>query len=370
MFELYQIKDYPSDSFARYSRRKAYARIGRKIKTIAVYKSSGALGDFIQSIPLFRNFKRMFPEAKIYYLGSFQKKHCETIFQNIPYADGFIEYYRPGGGWSFKQYRSFFKKHYRKFDLIVDTQGKFVPTFYLWLLNPKYFLSLNWFFSHWIFVLDSKIKVHVVAKMNFLARILGLEDVSFNPVIDIKQMYLSPAQDYLKRFQGPFIALIPGAGHPYKMWPKQMFAQLGDRCVEMGFSPILVGAHVEKELLLEVAALMRNKPIIPVADDPRFGQDPVYSIGLFKSSFLTIGNDCGGLHLATLSGCRVVGIYGPTSAEKSGPLGDNNIIFYRGLDCSPCKWFRQQCQIDRRCLRDISVDEVVSAVQHLARLGK
>lgn len=365
--DIYTIKDYPSATYAAYTRKKIYSKISPRIKTIAIYKSSGALGDFVQAIPLFRNFKTMFPQAKIVYLGSYQTAHCATIFKNIPYINEFVEYYRPGKQWSFKQYRNFLKKYFRAFDLIVDTQGKFIPTFYLWLLNPRYLVTINFLFSNWPFIPQSKGPVHVVAKMNFLARVLGLEQISFSPAIKIAPEYRSLAQNYLQKFKGPFIAIIPGAGHSYKMWPKEKFAQLADRCVEMGFSPILIGAHAEKDLLVEIASLMRQKPIIPIVDEPRFGQDPIYGVGLFQAATATVGNDCGGLHLATLAGSPVIGIYGPTSPVKSGPLGDHNIIISKKFPCSPCKWFRQQCPIDRQCLKDIAVDEVVQAIKYLTK---
>ena len=163
----------------------------------------------------------------------------------------------------------------------------------------------------------------------------------------------------------PFISILPGAGHSYKMWAKEKFATLGDKLYSMGYKAILIGAEGEKELLLEVAQMMKNKPIIPLINEPKFGQDPIYSIGLFKSSTLTVGCDCGGLHLATLSGCPVIGIYGPTDPVKSGPLGERNIVIYKGLNCSPCRM--KDCKLEHRCLETVAPDEIVEAVNFLLR---
>jgi ADP-heptose:LPS heptosyltransferase len=365
--EFYKVRDYPVDLFARYYRQRAYLKIANRVKRIAVYKPGGGLGDLAQSIPLFRSLREMFAGAKITYLGLYQRPRCDTLFKSIPYIDEYIEYRRPGRGWNFREYFCFFKKYFRKFDLIVDTQPKFAPSFYLWLLNPRYFVSRIPLFSNWQFILNPKIKVHIVAKMLSLARVLGWEEINLSPVIDIPQNYLSLSENYLRRFSPPFISIVPGAGHPYKMWAKDKFAALADKFYASGYEVILVGAESEKELLLEVAGLMQNKPIIPLIDEPQFGQDPIYSIGLFKSSKLTIGNDCGGLHLATLAGCPVIGIYGPTNPIKSGPLGDKNVVIYKGLSCSPCKWFRQQCEINRECLEVITPEEVtVAATEFLS----
>ncbi|MGD9015496.1 MAG: glycosyltransferase family 9 protein, partial [Candidatus Omnitrophota bacterium] len=284
MIELYKLNDYYQASFKRFYQRKIYSKLQDKIRTIAIYKSGGGLGDLVQSIPLFRSFRQMFPKAKITYLGLYQRPRCDTLFSNIPYIDEYIEYVRPGKESPFKAYFDFLKKYSRKFDLIVDTQSKFAPAFYLWLLKPRYLLSRSPFFSHWVLLPNPKARVHIVAKMLALVRALGLREINLIPQIEISQEYLCLAQDYLKGYPGRFVSILPGAGHPFKMWPKEKFAALGDRLYTMGYQVILIGSEVEKGLLLEVAGMMKNKPIIPLIDESRFGQDPIYSIGLFKSS--------------------------------------------------------------------------------------
>ncbi|MFH1678532.1 MAG: glycosyltransferase family 9 protein [Candidatus Omnitrophota bacterium] len=365
--EFYKVRDYSRAWFLRVYHKKNYLRFRNRIKRIAVYKSGGGLGDLVQSIPLFRGLKQMFPLAQIAYIGLYQRPRCDTLFRNIPYIDKYIEYVRPGRKSAFKEYFFFLKKHFRNFDLIVDTQSKFASSLYLWLLNPRYFLSRNPLFSSWRFLLNPKTRVHVSAKMLFPLRVLGLEEINFSPVSDISQDYLALAKGYLKNFSGPFISVLPGAGHPYKMWPKEKLACLGDMFYSMGYQVILVGAEGERGLLLEVAQMMKNKPVIPLIDESRFGRDPIYSVGLFKSSLLTVGNDCGGLHLATLSGCPVIGIYGPTNPVKSGPLGQGNIVIYKGLDCSPCRM--RDCKIQRECLEEITPDEIIEAARFILHEG-
>ena len=361
--EFYKVKDYPGTLFERAYRKKTYLRLRNKIKNIAIYKSGGGLGDLVQSIALFRSFRQMFPQAKIIYLGLYARPDCDTLFRNIPYMDEFIEYVRPGRERTFREYFRFRKSYFRKFDLIVDTQPKFAPSFYLWLLNPGYFLSRNPLFCSWPFLLNPKTRVHIVAKMLSLVRMLGFEEINFSPAIEVSEEYLYPAQNYLKNFSGPFISILPGAGHSYKMWSKEKFATLADRFHSMGYQVILVGAKEEKGLILEVANMMQNKAIIPLIDQPRFGQDPTYSIGLLRSSALTVGCDCGGLHLATLAGCPVIGIYGPTNPIKSGPLGKRNVVIYKGLSCSPCRM--RQCEIKHRCLEEITPDEIIEAAHFI-----
>ena len=132
--EFYKVRDYSQASFQRALSKKTYLRLRDKINSVAIYKSGGGLGDLVQGVTLFRSFKQMFPKAKIIYLGLYQRPRCDTLFRNIPYIDEYIEYIRPGKEKAFKEYFHFLKKYSGKFDLIVDAQSKFAPSFYLWLL--------------------------------------------------------------------------------------------------------------------------------------------------------------------------------------------------------------------------------------------
>ena len=91
MFELYKIKDYSRATFKRFNPQRVYLKLRDKINTVAIYKSGGGLGDLVQCIPLFRSFRQMFPQAKIFYLGLYQRPRCDTLFENIPYIDEYIE---------------------------------------------------------------------------------------------------------------------------------------------------------------------------------------------------------------------------------------------------------------------------------------
>jgi ADP-heptose:LPS heptosyltransferase len=68
-----------------------------------------------------------------------------------------------------------------------------------------------------------------------------------------------------------------------------------------------------------------------------------------------IGGDTGMMHLAALAGKPVLAIFGPTDHKINGPYGSIHKIIRKDLPCSPCK--NKKCQ-ERKCLNDITVDEV------------
>ncbi len=80
-----------------------------------------------------------------------------------------------------------------------------------------------------------------------------------------------------------------------------------------------------------------------------------------------IGSDGGILHLAAAMKTLVVGIYGPTDWQETGPRGVSHRIVRHPVECAPCllnkcKW---QGADHKKCLTQITPDEVVKATREL-----
>jgi ADP-heptose:LPS heptosyltransferase len=76
-------------------------------------------------------------------------------------------------------------------------------------------------------------------------------------------------------------------------------------------------------------------------------------------------NDTGTMHLAALLGVPVVAVFGSTEPALTGPLGNGHMIVRHHVECSPC--FLRECPIDFRCMKEITVPEVVNAVMSTLR---
>ncbi|MBI1861497.1 MAG: glycosyltransferase family 9 protein [Deltaproteobacteria bacterium] len=97
-----------------------------------------------------------------------------------------------------------------------------------------------------------------------------------------------------------------------------------------------------------------------------FGRTSVTELcALIRSADLVIANDSGVAHLAGHFGTPVVVLYGPGDPRYIRPAG-NRVITIRDTDlpCSPCE--KSYCRAPygyQRCLRNLSVDEVLRAIQ-------
>ena len=95
-------------------------------------------------------------------------------------------------------------------------------------------------------------------------------------------------------------------------------------------------------------------------------------IQLMRVSRLFIGNDSGMMHLASLVGTPLVGIFGPGHSEPTGPflVAKKKEIVTQNYPCSPCRQrFFKECKPSHHykpyCLEDISVNCVSGAVDRI-----
>jgi ADP-heptose:LPS heptosyltransferase len=84
-------------------------------------------------------------------------------------------------------------------------------------------------------------------------------------------------------------------------------------------------------------------------------------VALARGAAVMVSGDTGPTHIAAAVGTPIVGIYGPTRPERNGPWVPEDETVSRASICQ-CHHFRQ-CKIERMCLLDIEVDEVLAAVE-------
>jgi len=155
------------------------------------------------------------------------------------------------------------------------------------------------------------------------------------------------------------VGIAPGGGMSFglknqdrRRWPAKKFSELADK---INAKIVLIWGPGEEKLVQEIAALMKQKPLIAPFTKIREMAE------LYKRCKLVICSEGGPLHIANSQGVKTVSIFGPVDEKVYGPypLGENNIIVTSDADCRPCykKFKLPECS-NKRCLEDISVEEV------------
>ncbi len=165
------------------------------------------------------------------------------------------------------------------------------------------------------------------------------------------------------------VAMHVGTGPNYgkvalKRWSVDRFARLADHLIESrGVRVVFTGVGDEEGALVR-EALERMEH----ADRARSLCD-VLSVGeltgLLDVCTFVVSNDTSVMHLTGLVDTPVVAIFGATEPRLYGPRGAGDLVFYKGLFCSPClsnyNLKMSRC-VDPVCMREIGVDEVVAGI--------
>lgn len=158
------------------------------------------------------------------------------------------------------------------------------------------------------------------------------------------------------------LGLCPGAEYgPAKRWLPERFAEAAAAVArQQSVRWVLFGKDGDREIGELIASNLGEFCI------NRIGKTTVEQlINELRICRLLLTNDTGTMHLAALLGVPTVAIFGSTEPRLTGPLGPNHTILRHHVECSPC--FLRKCPIDFRCMKAVSVDEVVESV--LSMLG-
>ncbi len=120
-----------------------------------------------------------------------------------------------------------------------------------------------------------------------------------------------------------------------RRWPLEYFVDLANLLIEQGrFRVFLTGSADEAELTAAVFDRIRNNKEYAV--DMGGELDFREYFALLRCCDLVVTSDTAPVHMASVSGVPVVGLYGPNTPALYGPWDRSGIACYEQLSCSPC----------------------------------
>jgi heptosyltransferase II len=150
--------------------------------------------------------------------------------------------------------------------------------------------------------------------------------------------------------------LCPGAEYgPAKRWTEFGLAarQLSER---RGLHWLIFGTASEKPL----AADIMKDPGMKATD--LTGRTSLLELARqLRRCQLLLTNDTGTMHLAAFLGVPTISIFGSTEPQLTRAIGEGHAVIRHHVECSPC--FLRRCPLDFRCMKAITVEEVVREVE-------
>ena len=186
---------------------------------------------------------------------------------------------------------------------------------------------------------------HVIHKGLALMRAMGVEQTTVTFPLRL------PAA-----MPGAYALINPGAAWPNKRWPPERFGALAAAIHERrGLKSLVLWGPGEESAAAAVVAASRGA----AETAPPTRITDIFAMA--KSASVMISGDTGPVHIAGAVGTPIVALFGPTRAERNGPWSPDDISLSRFDQCV-CHYERR-CRRDRPCIDDISVDEVIAAVE-------
>lgn len=199
---------------------------------------------------------------------------------------------------------------------------------------------------------------------NVLLDVLGLPPGGVHPVLEVSAAERQWVAEHLRSLgiadDERLLLLVVGANFgASKLWLPERFAGVArEFAARHGMRALVLVGPAEVELGERIAAagncIALSRPVLPL--------DKLKA--LVQRGALMVTGDTGPRHLAVAFDRPVVCLMGPNDPNYTNYCLEHTALIRKDLECSPCQ--RKVCPLGHhRCMRDITVDEVVAAGERL-----
>ncbi len=341
------------------------------------------IGDVVFTTPIPGALRRLYPSARLTYLV--ESAAAPVVTGHPDLSDVIVVPHRRGWRRVRDDLRLAADLRRRRFDVVLDLHGG--PRSALLTFSTRARVRVGydvpgraWMYTHVVHRSREFQPRHSVENQWDLLQALDVGVAPADPARDRVIMRVTDAgaatvQRRLANWRvapsDRVIVLHVSAGNPFRRWPEEAFSDLASRLVAAAPDRwiVITGGPSDRDAAARVIATARARAgdaHTRIVDGEGLSLDDLRA--LMDRAALYVGGDSGPLHIAATSDVPIVGLYGPTLAERSAPWRPRHLptssVFVRDLPCRPCDQ-RACLPGDFRCLGGISSDEVALASERL-----
>lgn len=329
------------------------------------------MGSIILTAPAVQAVRDKFPQAKLHYL-SFESNR--EVLETLGIADSIVTI-KLSNPFKFNIDTLKLIKRLRQmnFDIVYDFE---FFTYYSALINrfikPKFSTGFDnkknkrsRLFTHTVGFND-----HIHTRDNFLNLVKIVSPLKANGLPkgmwEIQRGFLFKGTT-ISAVTSPYIVINPNASKMAyeRRLPAEYFVKLIDALSADGkFEIILTGSTEEINYVSAIHKKLKSKENITNLAG-KLNVNELFS--LIAGSEYLITNDSGPLHIASVLNKPVVAFFGPESPVRYGPLSSRQLVFYRGLECSPCMSVSNSKTVnciysEPKCMTGFDVEEIINKI--------
>ncbi len=322
------------------------------------------IGDAVMAAPVAEELKRHFPNAEITAMCA---APVFELFKRDPFIDAIFCFSKPENAFLRRDKTRDIIEALRdgKYDLGVLLANSFSSAWWFWQGRVARRIGYRGQMRAWL--LTDPIKpleepIHQVDRYKRLLKPLGIAVGKSGPRLYLSEEEIEAARALLAQrgcsSKEPLIGINPGAAFgSAKCWPPERFRSLALELLKDPRMRVVFFGDAKTESL--VKEICRGLPprAISLAGETSLRE----LMSLIQECDLLVTNDSGPMHIAAALGVPVVALFGSTDDHATGPYGQKDGVIHKRASCSPC--FRRVCPIDFRCMKAISVEEVIEKIQ-------
>lgn len=284
---------------------------------IVVYHP-GAIGDVMLGTPVAYSLKRNFPAAKLIYWTHDSLRELLALSSSI---DETVAFDKKVGLLNLRRQLKSMAP-----DLVIDLSGS-TKSLLITALNSGTVLRYK--------KQDYEARPIMHAVDNYLATLGPLE------LKHPDKLYPTIAAERYLDTETSFITLVPSVGlaRPHRAWPVEYWVSLAHMVLEKTDQGIvLIGGKDDEPICQTLENALRGK--VSAEQTSRLKNlcgklSLVQTASVLGTCKLAVSGDTGPAHIAVATGTKVIGLYGATYPDRSGPYGYLDLVIDRSEDC-PC----------------------------------
>jgi heptosyltransferase I len=276
-----------------------------------------AIGDTCHALAALRAFQSAWPQTRFtWIIGKLEAKLMTAILPEIEFIT-FDKSATLGELWRLRR-----TLRARRFDLLLDMQLSFRASLVASLVSAPIKLGfdrarareLQWWFTN--ARIAPAASEHVLDSFMGFARACGIDPAAPRWDVNLPADALEYARGIVTD-ERPTLALSPCSSHTARNWSAERYAAVADYAAHVHhMRVVLVGGRsvIETEMGARIAAAMRFAVVNQIGKDtlPQL-------LGLLSQSTALLSPDSGPVHMATMVGLPVIGLYAATNPARAGP---------------------------------------------------
>jgi heptosyltransferase III len=159
----------------------------------------------------------------------------------------------------------------------------------------------------------------------------------------------------------PYTVLAPTNEFYTKRWLPARFAFIAERLIERGYQIVMTGAPTVEQRQQLAAVQAETRQPLATLSNLSIGE----LVAVLADAKLFVGNDSGPAHIAAAVKTPLVVLFGPASSQRWRPWRAPAEVVQNYFACNPCAMYTCEAFDEPECIRSISVEQVLKAIERL-----